>query len=1389
MWNIKKDNNENEDDFKPITVPVDPIVTTGAGVEAWWRKPITNTTINQINSIDREELTNNPELLDGIRSILEDDGFGQLAYELTPDDAVKNFYTWGRNYDSSDIGFLREGKKAISLARKAKLYEDPNFGHARKNELIIENDRKLRNFNAALDLWGKVDNIAESMKKGNWQEAVGGVFENTLNVLNPAESPTTYGPQIFASLGRKLITKLGGKQTLKYIVGDELQDHTKARLLKEVGYYSAVDGMLGLGIDAYVQNAFMQVGRQDEWNYYQSGFTALTGMVAGGVRLLTELPKTKPIEKHTFGFPGFYTKLEMTQAEKAMAHSRLNIRSKKLNELWQKMTEGGSALLNPANSEKHIDFMHFFLNGYKHPTDPSKNVTGIFETLHDSLGVAYLQNLRNKKGGGEFMKNLTFMLNEVIDSDTKKEISKQLRNMDKEGLWRKSILEGDPTVRIDNRTKMDSYWDVLLRTMTQTASRGGRELGFFGNFSKKFYNDPAKNIDDTLTDKEFLSKWRKGRDFGNYWQMNWKRAVITNFTTSIYNLGGWTTQSAVNVGSDATLLALHSWALPGKLLYNYAKKGVTGNKDIRPLADALQTSKNLFFNTKARLGALANPNATSELMKKFLFLDPKSAEVLNKYVGGGFEAGMDLATVAKKIGSVKIETVDGVRKVVPKITTTIKATEDVLALGRVLMMTDLIDNFTKSQSFIVNLDRALRELMPGQNKILGDTKGLKAFVNLPKEDLQAALKGDYFFEAMSRAVKTTQEDIYSKPYSLKGEEWMYGISDSWFGRNVPGVKLVGDAAQTTMPFLTKFIEEIGNIPVLGVYFPFGRFFNNMTAFTWDAMGGGSPAMLIELMKTGNVSLQTQRRNAKMIWTGGVGVTIAGVTNAFGSEDGVLQKTDVFNKEWQEEFFQGYDESTWADKAQELYDAISILDGSKTIEILGDVAKDYAMLPGEMLMKGLTDYSLLSQCIAEDQKKLKLGLSWDEAIYNGKPINIRYHFPLSQCFATARAYNVINSTNEDGSRGRLDREMKRDLAEQYALGSATRQLGAAGNVMNLLFRFIDGDFESVSDALAILGRNTVQQYISGSTRVLSPFQTIVDGIQTDPDNGMKLNVPDKESLEALVWNSSRYFRNIFDALGMNVLDISEKLDPSKVIPESSMTRDVGLDPTKSTYSVMGDLFGTKGIAPKSSFEILLSKANMATYPINRPKAPGHEHVLHNIIAPILEDRSFSLRNSKEFINASITERKVMVASMLRDAKKDLDDSIFGGLVNTNIKIPGIKGNSDMTSFLRKVRQIQKVAELSKKDRRAAITSLNAKLGEGHPLILNPTTHPRDLYKMIQEGGVYADENYLMLLLEEHRKLTKSKKESGTKSNLNLNKVIRESTGEVFDEWGNIEPLVR
>ena len=50
--------------------------------------------------------------------------------------------------------------------------------------------------------------------------------------------------------------------------------------------------------------------------------------------------------------------------------------------------------------------------------------------------------------------------------------------------------------------------------------------------------------------------------------------------------------------------------------------------------------------------------------------------LLNKYIGGGFEAGQNLADVAKRLGSVKVEVgPDGKQKIVPNVTRVIKTTE------------------------------------------------------------------------------------------------------------------------------------------------------------------------------------------------------------------------------------------------------------------------------------------------------------------------------------------------------------------------------------------------------------------------------------------------------------------------------------------------------------------------------------------------------------------------------------------------------------------------------------------------------------------------------------------------------------------------------------------
>ena len=444
------------------------------------------------------------------------------------------------------------------------------------------------------------------------------------------------------------------------------------------------------------------------------------------------------------------------------------------------------------------------------------------------------------------------------------------------------------------------------------------------------------------------------------------------------------------------------------------------------------------------------------------------------------------------------------------------------------------------------------------------------------------------------------------------------------------------------------------------------------------------------------------------------------------------------------------------------------------------------------MKGVANYSFLSQCIARDKEKIELGLQWDEEIspMSGEVMNIRYHFPISQCAAAARAYNVRTSVDKNGMPTPLDIEMKRDLAEQFAFGSVTRQLKSGANIGNIIANMINGNFEDIEEVLSVLARGVAQNYISGSTRVLAPFQTIWSASQTDPDNGLKKVVPNKNTIEALVWNSSRYFHDILDSVGIDVLEETDKLtsgklniDSSDLIPESTLSRDTLLEPTQSTYSLSGDLIGMKGVAPKTSVELLLGKANMAVWPLKRAVSPQQDHVYNNIIAPMLEDRAFSLRNSETFIEASIGERKKMVKGMLAKAKNDFDDMIFKGIVNTHMRPEGVDSDQDMTSFLRRIRSLQRIATLSKRDRQDAIIELNKYYEGDKGLQLDPSMSIKEFFETTNEKK-FEDQAYFAMLLEMVRKNKKKGKLEGEQEHYDLRSVIRESTGERFNSRGEL-----
>ena len=59
-----------------------------------------------------------------------------------------------------------------------------------------------------------------------------------------------------------------------------------------------------------------------------------------------------------------------------------------------------------------------------------------------------------------------------------------------------------------------------------------------------------------------------------------------------------------------------------------------------------------------------------------------------------------------------------------------------------------------------------------------------------------------------------------------------------------------------------FIEEWGNIPVLGTAFPFGKFFNNTVALTYDVIGGGNIYNKVITLKEGISFIGVQKAECK-----------------------------------------------------------------------------------------------------------------------------------------------------------------------------------------------------------------------------------------------------------------------------------------------------------------------------------------------------------------------------------------------------------------------------------------------------------------------------------------------------------------------------------------------
>ena len=201
---------------------------------------------------------------------------------------------------------------------------------------------------------------------------------------------------------------------------------------------------------------------------------------------------------------------------------------------------------------------------------------------------------------------------------------------------------------------------------------------------------------------------------------------------------------------------------------------VLGKED--KATDALREASSLFMANKQRLKNLLDPQMTYDAFEALGNKNPALLKELRETLSGGVDASKITSFDPKKsmFGAKLDQSVDFIQTL-----TFVKAQ----------------DAFTKSQEFTYQLDKNLR-------KDFG--KSWSKFFTDDNADVAMGTKT--FKDAVSKAVVETQKATFSKSYADVG-------------------------------LTPKFIEEMRNIPGVGLLVPFGRFFNNTINFMVESSGG------------------------------------------------------------------------------------------------------------------------------------------------------------------------------------------------------------------------------------------------------------------------------------------------------------------------------------------------------------------------------------------------------------------------------------------------------------------------------------------------------------------------------------------------------------------------
>lgn len=573
--------------------------------------------------------------------------------------------------------------------------------------------------------------------------------------------------------------QIAARQAAEKAATTFLQRMSTPTAIKEAAIVGGFEGAIAAGTDYLYQDAMLRTKVQEEYNTFQTGLSAVVGLVAGGLSGAagnvgtgaSGLLPPAPLKTSTKGSTAL-SKLtaQMTAAVPEGVAPTTDIvpggstwlrdvaRGKELtdqdNEFFFTMLLG--------NDEKGLKGLAQILveDGYvwkkRTPDDKVSNWVGDIIKYADPQDAKQFLDDFSAATGIKMVEGKALTIEAFADT-FKKKMSDSGRVLSAASRVSK-ILGRDP-----RSLTIGDYADFVLGGGVPEAETALG--GIVEGASKALGNNKIGNVVKNLVNRDLP-------DFQN----NIIRLMVSNLSTTALNVTGYAASTGLNSATDVARAVL----LGGKAGIFMAFKP----KEAKKFGiDAMGLLQNQITKAKNTL----DPNATYETFLQYAQTRPEAMRQLTSVLPGGVES---LEKLAK-----------GVDLSTPMSTLKINQAVDIIQR---LSLVSAQDGYTKAIEFTSQMDKLLRR-SPEDG---GYGMSWKDFFSQP--DHHSKMVSERFVTLEAQAVDETLRSVFSK--SFKGKHFL------------------GEVA--------GMIEDARNLPGIGLLVPFGRFFNNTVAFAYQTTAFG-----------------------------------------------------------------------------------------------------------------------------------------------------------------------------------------------------------------------------------------------------------------------------------------------------------------------------------------------------------------------------------------------------------------------------------------------------------------------------------------------------------------------------------------------------------------------